>query len=131
MMGKQIKAITCPKCGYNHKANLDNERYHCKNCNTDYSLNNDQVNINNSPDRPQAKSPLDAVNISKNKTSVSIISAIIGLLFVVMIINSITSKSTPKNDNSNTRFSNNDLPTSDKNSIISQQSGAILKDNMK
>jgi len=93
-MAKQRKAIKCPNCASVNKTKLDNAQYHCENCNTNYLLDN----LNTSNNNRQEKSPLDALNISKNKTSVIIISCIIGLLFLVMTINTLIGKADSQKD---------------------------------
>ncbi|XKM13133.1 hypothetical protein RCS94_08880 [Orbaceae bacterium ac157xtp] len=45
-MAKQIKAIKCPSCGSTHKTEIKPEHYQCDNCNTEYFLDNDDININ-------------------------------------------------------------------------------------
>lgn len=45
-MAKQIKIIKCPNCGSIQKTELKPDHYHCDNCQTEYFLDNDDININ-------------------------------------------------------------------------------------
>jgi hypothetical protein len=45
-MAKQIKAIKCPQCGSTDKTELRPEQFRCNNCNTEYFLDDDDININ-------------------------------------------------------------------------------------
>lgn len=74
-MAKQIKAIQCPKCGSVEKDKLKNEHYRCKSCNTEYFLDNDNINIvyHNTP------KPLNS------KTIVYIIIALASLFILPML----------------------------------------------
>lgn len=45
-MAKQIKVIKCPQCGSVQKTEIKPEHYRCDNCNTEYILDNDDINVN-------------------------------------------------------------------------------------
>ncbi|WP_276832443.1 hypothetical protein [Frischella perrara] len=45
-MAKQIKVISCPNCGSVQKTEIKPEHYRCDNCNTEYFLDNDDINVN-------------------------------------------------------------------------------------
>ncbi|PYF77240.1 hypothetical protein [Pedobacter nutrimenti] len=45
-MAKQIKPIKCPQCGSTDKTELRPDFFRCNNCNTEYFLDNDDININ-------------------------------------------------------------------------------------
>lgn len=45
-MAKQIKAIQCPNCGSVNKIEIKPDFYRCESCQTEYFLDNDDVNIN-------------------------------------------------------------------------------------
>lgn len=45
-MAKHIKAIKCPHCGSVAHTQLRDDYYQCKNCGTEYYLDNDDININ-------------------------------------------------------------------------------------
>lgn len=44
-MARDIKAIQCPKCGSVYKQQIKPDFYQCKNCQTEYYLNSDDVHI--------------------------------------------------------------------------------------
>lgn len=45
-MAKQIKVIKCPQCGSTNNTQLSVDRYKCNNCDAEYFLDNDDVNVN-------------------------------------------------------------------------------------
>ncbi|MBS7566920.1 hypothetical protein KHS38_21120 [Mucilaginibacter sp. Bleaf8] len=45
-MAKEIKAIKCPHCGSTDKTELKPDHYRCNSCQTEYFLDNDDININ-------------------------------------------------------------------------------------
>jgi len=45
-MAKQIKAIKCPHCGSIGKTEVKADHFICSSCNTEYFLDNDDININ-------------------------------------------------------------------------------------
>ncbi len=45
-MAKQIKAIKCPHCGSIGKTEVKADHFKCTSCNTEYYLDNDDININ-------------------------------------------------------------------------------------
>lgn len=45
-MGKQIKAIKCPQCGSATVEEIKPDVYLCKNCGSEFYLDNDDININ-------------------------------------------------------------------------------------
>lgn len=45
-MAKQIKVIKCPQCGSVQKTEIKPEHYRCDNCNAEYILDNDDINVN-------------------------------------------------------------------------------------
>ena len=45
-MAKQIKVIKCPNCGSIEKSEIKPEHYRCDNCNTEYFLDSDDINVN-------------------------------------------------------------------------------------
>jgi len=45
-MAKNIKAIKCPNCGSIKKIEIKPEYFRCLNCDTEYFLDNDDININ-------------------------------------------------------------------------------------
>lgn len=45
-MAKSIKAIECPKCGSTQKTEVRPDTFRCEGCNTEYFLDNDDINVN-------------------------------------------------------------------------------------
>jgi hypothetical protein len=60
-MPKDIKVIKCPNCGSIHKTEIKPDFYRCDNCQTEYYLDNDDINVNinyrNTP-QPDLKPPI-------------------------------------------------------------------------
>lgn len=90
-MAKQIKAIKCPNCGSIEKSKLDKDLYHCANCNTDYFLDNDDININVNN---RVEYTDNTSYFTKNKTLLIVVTVIAVLVIVsYMFISGISSKS--------------------------------------
>ena len=45
-MAKQIKVVKCPQCGNSKPTAIGKEHYRCSKCDTEFFLDNDDVNIN-------------------------------------------------------------------------------------
>lgn len=45
-MAKQIKVLKCPQCGNTKPLAIGNEHYRCNKCNTEFFLDNDDINVN-------------------------------------------------------------------------------------
>ena len=45
-MATKIKAIKCPQCGSEKHEQLDDKRYKCKSCGTEFYIDDDDININ-------------------------------------------------------------------------------------
>ncbi|WP_129714823.1 hypothetical protein [Pedobacter sp. SYP-B3415] len=45
-MAKSIKVVRCPHCGSVAKTNVKTDHFRCASCNTEYYLDNDDININ-------------------------------------------------------------------------------------
>lgn len=45
-MAKQIKVLKCPQCGNTKPSAIGNEHYRCDKCNTEFFLDNDDINVN-------------------------------------------------------------------------------------
>lgn len=82
-MAKQIKVIKCPNCGSVQKKELKEDHYRCDNCNTDYFLDNDDINININDTSSQNKSTATQSTNSANKTIIIIIAAVVFALIVI------------------------------------------------
>ncbi|QIQ21949.1 hypothetical protein [Zophobihabitans entericus] len=92
-MAKQIKAIKCPHCGSVEKTKLDKDLYHCENCQTDYFLDNDDVNININH-KTDDSSKKEFSDYAKNP--LYIVGSIVSVLVIAsFIISSLFSSSKP------------------------------------
>lgn len=90
-MAKQIKAIKCPHCSSVEKTKLDKDLYHCESCNTDYFLDNDDININVN-NRVEYGSN-NRSNVAKNKTLPIVLTIVISLLVITyMLVSTIFNK---------------------------------------
>lgn len=90
-MAKQIKAIKCPHCGSVEKIKQEKDLYRCVNCNTDYFLDNDDVNINVMHHNNSTANP----GSSSMKPVAIILATIIGFSSLWLLVNSFSSDSTP------------------------------------
>ena len=45
-MTKKIKPIKCPQCGSEKYDEIGEEKFRCRNCGTEFFLDNDDININ-------------------------------------------------------------------------------------
>lgn len=45
-MAKKIKAIKCPQCGSTKQNQIDEEHFKCQNCETEYIIDSEDININ-------------------------------------------------------------------------------------
>lgn len=83
-MAKNIKAIKCPHCGSIKKTEIKADYFRCLNCDTEYFLDNDDINININHTPYEGSNPRPTV---KNHTTAVIITAtlIVFTLFIVVI----------------------------------------------
>ena len=91
-MAKQIKVIKCPQCGGNKPVMIDKDHYRCSKCDTEFILDNDDINVNvnhNYGQQPQ-------------KTSYSVVAFIIVIIFTVFIGIGIISNQLRKTNNRTT-----------------------------
>ena len=87
-MAKQIKAIKCPNCGSVSKTEIKTDYYKCNNCQTEYFLDDDAVNINyNKPNNGLDAKTLKVIAIG--------VGSILTIIFLSSIISSLF-KSDPK-----------------------------------
>ena len=81
-MPKDIKVIKCPNCGSIHKTEIKPDYFKCDNCQTEYYLDNDDINVNinyrNSP------SPVDFQKGGLQKAA-GIIAFIVIAFFIIII----------------------------------------------
>lgn len=93
-MAKQIKAIKCPHCGSVNKTNLDKDLYHCENCNTDYYLDNDDININ-IHNKSTVENRYDVHSLLKNRILLISIACLVGFILVLAILTSLLNRPQP------------------------------------
>ncbi|MCX8524648.1 hypothetical protein OF897_12065 [Chryseobacterium formosus] len=82
-MAKNIKAIKCPHCGSIKKTEIKTDHFRCLNCDTEYFLDNDDININinHTPYQASVQSPI----AKKNTTAVVITAILLGLTLFIVI----------------------------------------------
>ena len=78
-MAKQIKVIKCPQCGNSKPTAIGKEHYRCGKCDTEFFLDNDDVNINVNHRYEQRTAVRPA-------SSSSGLSVIFGVIFVVLLV---------------------------------------------
>ncbi|RZL44143.1 MAG: hypothetical protein EOP00_21125, partial [Pedobacter sp.] len=93
-MAKEIKVIKCPNCGSVNKIELKPHFYKCSSCQTEYFLDDNDININynhnfNSP---------SSINPKTLKIIGIVIASIFAFFFLIGVITSLF-KSKPSNDN--------------------------------
>lgn len=80
-MAKQIKVIKCPNCGSVQKTEIRPEHYRCDNCQTEYFLDNDDINININ----HHNSPIKPINIFTHYSTLKIVLASIVVILLVIV----------------------------------------------
>ena len=45
-MATKIKAVKCPQCGSEKHEQIDEKRFRCKSCGTEFFFDDDDININ-------------------------------------------------------------------------------------
>ena len=90
-MAKSIKAIKCPNCGSVNKTEIKLDFYRCNSCQTEYFLDNDDVNVNYNYKTPINTKTLKIVGIAA--------ASIIGFFILISIITSLFTSSKPNNYN--------------------------------
>lgn len=76
-MAKEIKAVQCPKCGSTQKVEIKTDYFKCQNCDTEYYIDNDDINIYHNINYKPASQPA-----ASPKTTGLIVGAI-ALLFML------------------------------------------------
>ncbi len=77
-MAKNIKAVKCPHCGSVQKTSIGNHFYRCNSCQTEYFLDDDDININITHKHQNTPIPSNLGGKPKQ--------ALIGLLVVIGVI---------------------------------------------
>ena len=95
-MAKQIKVIKCPQCGSTDKLEIKPDFYRCKNCSTEYFLDNDDVTINYNHNY-QHNHP-NNLGDAATKKAVKVVAIIFGVIMLVVILLNIFISIFSKND---------------------------------
>jgi len=82
-MAKQIKAIKCPHCGSIGKTEVKADHFICNSCNTEYFLDNDDININHNINYNQ---PFTSATPANLKKVLLIIAVCIFAFFVILLL---------------------------------------------
>ena len=96
-MAKEIKVIKCPNCGSVNKTELKTDFYKCNACQTEYFLDNNDVNINYNHNYNHS------TPINNNERTIKVLAmvfgGIIGLFFLIFILSAIFSRDEPTPNN--------------------------------
>lgn len=91
-MAKQIKVIKCPQCGSTNNIKLAEDRYKCNNCDAEYFLDNDDVNVNVNYSYKDNKPSVDTSRILK-WVIIGVFSFIILIFLITTCVSLFSSKS--------------------------------------
>ena len=92
-MAKQIKVIKCPNCGSVNKTELKPHFYKCSACETEYFLDDDDVNINYNHNYNHG----NQFDNKAVKTIAIVIGCIVGFFFLISIISGLFRSSSKSN----------------------------------
>jgi len=98
-MAKEIKVIKCPNCGSVNKIELKPDFYKCTSCQTEYFLDDNDVNINYNHNYNHNNSP--SINPKTLKIIGIVIASIFAFFFLIGVITSLF-KSKPSSSNYST-----------------------------
>lgn len=84
-MAKNIKAIKCPNCGSIKKTEIKTDHFRCLHCDTEYFLDNDDINININHTPYQGSQQPDTAK--RNTTAVVIATILISLVLFLVVKN--------------------------------------------
>ncbi|TDG37309.1 hypothetical protein EZJ43_04110 [Pedobacter changchengzhani] len=113
-MAKEIKVIQCPKCGSTQKTEVKPDFYRCDNCNTEYFLDDNDVNINHNVNynHGQNGAPFNVPYSSKQIIYAVIIGVILFFFFLIKLTT--CNRSTPQrystSERGNTSSADNSEP---------------------
>ena len=120
-MTKEIKVIQCPKCGSTRKVELKPDYFKCQNCDTEYFLDNDDININHNYNYKPYSQPVPA---SPSKT-VGIIIGVVPLVFVLgFLLPQLFNKSSPSASNATNKT--NTYRWNNKDAVAYENTGGKL-----
>ena len=87
-MAKNIKAIKCPNCGSIKKTEIKTDYFRCLNCDTEYFLDNDDINININHIPYQ---DFSGATVAKKNTQRVVIIAVVAVLILFIVANAVIS----------------------------------------
>lgn len=90
-MAKNIKAIKCPNCGSIKKTEFKTDHFRCLHCDTEYFLDNDDINININHTPYQGSEQSTA---AKKNTTTVVIATILILLVLFLVVKNFNRNST-------------------------------------
>ena len=85
-MATKIKAIKCPQCGSEKHEQLDEKRYRCKSCGTEFYIDDDDININVNHHyeyQSQSSSSLNKLLSSGTKIGIVAMLAPVAIVFIL------------------------------------------------
>jgi len=110
-MAKEIKAIKCPNCGSVNKIELKPNFYKCTSCQTEYFLDDNDVNINYNHNYNHSNQPW-----ASNERTLKIVGIALGSIFALSILISVaTSIFSSKTKSSNYVYSTSASSTKEEN----------------
>jgi len=85
-VAKNIKAIKCPNCGSIKKTEIKADYFRCLNCDTEYFLDNDDININinHTPYHD-----FSGATVAKKNTQRVVIFAVVAVLILFIVANAV------------------------------------------
>ena len=84
-MAKQIKVIKCPQCGGGKPVMIDKDHYRCSKCDTEFILDNDDINVNVNHSYGQYNRTGSSSH-SSAKSTVSIVLTVLALVFFITVL---------------------------------------------
>ena len=86
-MATKIRAVKCPNCGSEKHDQLDSKRFRCKNCGTEFFIDDDDININ--VNHRYDYSPPPIPNISGPSKLINLFAiAAVGIVTVIVVLGS-------------------------------------------
>lgn len=104
-MAKEIKVIKCPNCGSVNKTEIKSDFYKCNSCQTEYFLDDNDVNINYNHNFNNGNQFTD------HSKTIKIVAIIIGCIFGFFVLTSIITSIFSSNKKSTTNYSAYSSPT--------------------
>lgn len=105
-MAKEIKVIKCPNCGSVNKIELKPDFYRCNSCQTEYFLDDNDVNINYNHNYNHSNQPS-----ATNERTLKIIGIVLGSIFAFFVlIFIVTAIFSSKHKNTNSVYTTSTSP---------------------